>query len=79
VVQGSDLVGISLMSNYFDNAAQITQHLRCLNWVWLPEQVYRVCDLLGRVERGARRLLHGDWSPVRNVFRKTLGRAMARA
>ena len=64
---------------YWLIALLMSASLRCLNWVWLPEQVYRVCDLLGRVERGARRLLHGDWSPVRFVFRKTLGRAMARA
>jgi len=27
--QGSDLIGISLTSNYFVNAVQITQHLHC--------------------------------------------------
>ena len=28
LTKGSDLVGISLMSNFFDNAIQITQKLR---------------------------------------------------
>ena len=62
---------------YWLIALLMSAPLRRLNWVWLPERVYRMCSLLGRVGQGARRLLRGDWSPARNAFRKTFGRAKA--
>jgi len=43
--------------------------LRWLNWVWLPEQMLWLFNLIGRIGRGARCLLRGDWSPVRKVLR----------
>jgi radical SAM superfamily enzyme YgiQ (UPF0313 family) len=52
--------------------------MRRLNWIWLLEGTARCAQrldsCLGMIKSGAMKLSRGDWSPVRNAFRRRLGR-----
>ncbi|MDO8674459.1 MAG: radical SAM protein, partial [Dehalococcoidia bacterium] len=53
--------------------------LRRLDQAWLPDRVSRLYHFTTRVGRSGRRLFQGDWSPVRNVYRRRFGQVAAKA
>jgi len=50
--------------------------LRRLGWVWLPRLAEKVFHILARFQRGARHLLRGDWSWIRQAISRRMALRM---